>query len=136
MNVISTKGGKTHTGTHVERVGLPSLVPACGVPNTPGRAGKTTYVETQGPVDCARCLKAADTAPDTETAPAAPKEPKATRTFDATTATEHRCAGACGEVKAVKAFPTVKGPAVRGVECRACRDARVKAGKESKAAAA
>ncbi|GAA4680249.1 hypothetical protein [Nocardioides nanhaiensis] len=38
----------------------------------------------------------------------------------------HKCAGACGEVKGLKAFPTTKKNGQRGVECRTCRDARTK----------
>lgn len=62
------------------------------------------------------------------------KARKPARTFDAEGVTEHKCEGACGEVKAVTKFPTVSGhgPSKRGVECRTCRDARIKAAKASK----
>lgn len=55
----------------------------------------------------------------------APKPARDARTWlvsgpDAT----HKCAGACGEVKPGKAFPTTKVTGQRGVECRTCRDAR------------
>lgn len=49
---------------------------------------------------------------------------------------KHKCVGACGEKKAVKAFPTITGnPSVRVAECRVCRDTRTKAEKAAKAAA-
>lgn len=42
----------------------------------------------------------------------------------------HQCAGACGETKPIKAFPTITGrPGVRVSECRTCRNARGKAAK-------
>lgn len=65
------------------------------------------------------------------------KARKPARTFDAEGVTEHQCAGACGEVKAVTKFPTVSGhgPSKRGVECRTCRDARIKAAREQAKAA-
>ena len=64
------------------------------------------------------------------------KAPKASRTFDGAAVTEHECA-TCHTVKKVNAFPTVTGKGLtgtgrRGVECRACRDARVKAAKAAK----
>jgi hypothetical protein len=76
-----------------------------------------------------------DTIPAPTPAPAAAKPkaaPKATkpareaRTWlvsgpDAT----HKCAGACGEVKSLKSYPTTKTAGHRGVECRKCRDTRV-----------
>lgn len=56
----------------------------------------------------------------------APKKPVASFTTD-----EHpdtfTCAGACGETKSVKSFPTVDGPAKRATTCRSCRDAARKA---------
>jgi mono/diheme cytochrome c family protein len=64
------------------------------------------------------------------------KAAKEARTFDGSAVTEHECA-TCHTVKKVNAFPTVTGKATtgtgkRGVECRACRDARTKAAKEAK----
>jgi hypothetical protein len=64
------------------------------------------------------------------------KAPKVARTFDGNAVTEHECA-TCHTVKPVNKFPTVTGKGAtgtnrRGVECRACRDARVKAAKEAK----
>lgn len=47
----------------------------------------------------------------------------------------HKCVGACGEEKPVKAYPTITGrPEVRVAECRSCRDARSKAEKAAKSA--
>ena len=48
------------------------------------------------------------------------------RTWDATESDVHTCAGACGETKPAKAYPTTKTPGRRGAECRKCRDARLK----------
>ncbi len=36
----------------------------------------------------------------------------------------HKCEGACGETKPLKAYPTTKKNGQRGVECRKCRDGR------------
>lgn len=49
---------------------------------------------------------------------------RAARTWDATAADTHTCAGACGETKPAKSFPTTGKDGQRGVECRSCRDAR------------
>lgn len=57
------------------------------------------------------------------------------RTFDATGLEEYTCAGACGETKPVRNFITKNHTPRRYVECRKCRDARVRAAKEVVAAA-
>lgn len=67
-------------------------------------------------------------------APAKPKADKPARakvgTFEVAGKDTHKCVGACGEKKPVKAFPTITGrPEVRVTECRSCRDARTKAEK-------
>lgn len=78
-------------------------------------------------------------------AKAAPAKPKADApkrakvgTFDVSgkDGETHKCVGACGEKKPVKAFPTITGrPDVRVAECRSCRDTRTKAEKAARAAA-
>jgi hypothetical protein len=45
------------------------------------------------------------------------------RTWDATTAETHTCAGACGKTLPAKSFPTTGKDGRRGVVCRADRDA-------------
>jgi hypothetical protein len=56
-------------------------------------------------------------------AAAQPKQQRAARTFDPAGLDEFTCQGACATAKPVKSFPTTSG-GMRGVECRACRDAR------------
>lgn len=59
--------------------------------------------------------------------PAAVEEAPATtreaRTWNATASGTHQCAGACGQVKPAKSFPTTSQAGRRGVVCRSCRDA-------------
>ena len=57
-----------------------------------------------------------------EPVPAATR--RAPRTWDATAAGEHKCQGACQQVKPAKSFPTTGKDVQRGVECRACRNER------------
>jgi hypothetical protein len=69
-------------------------------------------------VTCKRCL-ALEPAPVEEPTPAS----REARTWDATAAETHTCAGACGQTLPAKSFPTTGTPGRRGVVCRADRDA-------------
>jgi hypothetical protein len=62
------------------------------------------------------------TAAGTAALPQAPATREA-RTWDATTADTHQCAGACGQTLPAKSFPTTGTPGRRGVVCRKDRDA-------------
>ncbi|MCY4726721.1 hypothetical protein NYO98_10565 [Nocardioides sp. STR2] len=104
----------------------------------PAPAPVAPVLEANEDVDCGGCNNAEHcnlNADETECdccgagkAPAPTKRPgkRAERTWEPTDADATReCAGACGETKPAKAFPTTKGGR-RGVECRKCRDARLK----------
>jgi len=69
---------------------------------------------------------------------AAAEKAKATAVASAAAGGEQKCAGACGEVKPIRSFPTTgtraDGTIGRGKECRACRDAKRSANKTAASA--
>lgn len=90
---------------------------ACG---SEGRTpGASRLHATDDAVTCRRCIVLVPAAPDPVEAPTT----RQARTWDATTAETHVCAGACGQTLPAKSFPTTGTPGRRGVVCRKDRDA-------------
>lgn len=114
--VVGTKDGAAYTW---------HLTEAAARKAAQGRTGVTVVaVEAHqgGKATVLRRLAAETPAPVVVETPAAPVATGA-RTWDATTATSHVCAGACGQELPVTAYPTTGKPGQRGVVCRKDRDA-------------
>lgn len=79
----------------------------------------TQYTNDPAEVTCKRCVKTLPAPVEPTPAPAG----REARTWDATTAETHTCAGACGETLPAKSFPTTSTTGRRGIVCRADRDA-------------